>query len=264
MSIEMYLTDNANAPHVVYVGSTGGSVTHTISAVNEDSLRILAGEESVAEQIGTFKLGLASSSDGGTTSQLRSTGILDSYGYETDIMGNSLRFHPHISGVATQSIDTVVGLSGGAGVESGEDSIDIGGNDEVFTPEPTVVVKGGFIVDENGSVVGHTKMPPSASTVKRPTRAPPAAPKSASTVRRPPTRTPPPPTPQDKGPMTIGELMMKSPSSSSAASRRRAKVSTQYLQSDTSWRKDNKDKFSTERKLKERATRKGRGQRVAK
>jgi hypothetical protein len=257
MSLDQFLTNNASAPHVVYVGSTGGgSVTHTISAVNEDSLRILAGEESVAEQIGTFKLGLASSSDGGTTSELRSTGTLDSYGYETDIMGNSLRFHPHISGVATQSIDTVVGLSG-----------DIGDNDdEGVAPEPTVVVKGGFIVDENGSVIGQTKMPssssPSASTVRRPTRAPPPAPKSASTVKRPTRTPPPPPTPQDKGPMTIGELMMKSPSSSAAASGRRAKVvSTQYLQSDTSWRKDNKDKFSTERKLKERATRKGRGQR---
>ena len=47
MSLDMFLGDsNANAilPHAVYVGSTTwGFVAHTISAVNDDSLRVLVG-----------------------------------------------------------------------------------------------------------------------------------------------------------------------------------------------------------------------------
>ena len=106
----MFLGDSnaITAPHVVYVGPTGGFVAHmTIAAVNNDSLRVLAGEEDVAEQLGTFKVGLAS--DAG---DLQSTGVLDSYGYERNLMGNSLQFKTSIAGVATQSIDKVVGLSG--------------------------------------------------------------------------------------------------------------------------------------------------------
>ena len=277
MSLDMFLGDsNANAilPHVVYVGSTtGGFVTHTISAVNDDILRVLVGEQDVAEQLGAFKLGLANNNTGG----LQSTGILDSYGYETNVMGKSLQFKTGISGVAAQKLDTLVGLSGGA-VEN-EDVIDIGdvdGND-VFdddaadddddddddgagdnatgrVPEPTVV-RGGFIVDQNGSVIGESKssIRRPASAIKRPSRAPPARPTSSPAAS--------PYTQRGKGRMTLRELMESPPPSSStrppapAAPNTRARVSQKYTKSDTSWR----DQFSVERKQQERAARQGRG-----
>ena len=230
----------------------------------------------MAEQLGAFKLGLANNNTG----DLQSTGILDSYGYETNIMGKSLQFKTGILGVAAQKIDTIVSLSGGT-VEN-EDVIDIGdvdGND-VFdddsddddddddddgagdnatsrVPEPTVV-RGGFIVDQNGSVIGESKSSSirrPASAIKRPSRAPPARPTSSPAAS--------PYTQRGKGRMTLRELMESPappPSSSTrppapAAPNTRARVSQKYTKSDTSWR----DNFSVERKQQERAARKGRG-----
>ena len=187
MSLDMFLGDNAGAPHVIYVGggavgSVGTSSTATIAAVNDQSLRVLAGEESVAEQLGTFTTGLV----GGDGGDIRSTGTLDSFGYESSMLSNSLQFKPSISGVAAQKIDTIVGLSGG--VESAEDTIGIGDEGEdgdeavVFAPEPTIV-RGGFVVDANGSVLGQTKSKP--SPVRRPSRTtPPRPPLAASPAAR--------------------------------------------------------------------------------
>ena len=264
MSLDMFLGDsNANAilPHAVYVGSTtGGFVAHTISAVNEDSLRVLAGEQDVAEQLGgTFKLALANNNN---TGDLQSTGILDSYGYETNIMGKSLQFKTGISGIAAQKIDTIGGLSGGAVeneyvIDDDDDDDDDGAGDNATgrVPEPTVV-RGGFIVDQNGSVIGESKsssISRPASAIKRPSRAPPARPTSSPAAS--------PYTQRGKGRMTLRELMESPPPSSStrppapAAPNTRARVSQKYTKSDTSWR----DNFSVERKQQERAARQGRG-----
>ena len=250
MSLDMFLGDsNANAilPHAVYVGSTtGGFVAHTISAVNDDSLRVLVGEQDVAEQLGAFKLGLANNNTG----DLRSTGVLDSYGYETNIIGKSLQFKTDISGVAAQKIDTIVGLSGGVVENEGpigiveyesEDDNDA----DLAVPEPTVV-RGGFVVDANGSVIGHTKSKPSSA--RRPSR--PAPPRPSET----------PLTQQKRGRgLTLGQLM-DSPSSSSSRGR------VTRTRADASWINDAKkdddddvDNLSLNRKQRERAQRRGRG-----
>lgn len=263
----MFLAENTSAPHVVYVGEGAGSAmtTHTISAVNEDSLRVLAGEEGIAEQIGTFTTVLV-----GGDGDITSTGTLDSYGYENNLMGNSLRFKNSISGVAVQSTDAVVDLSGG--VESGEDAIGIGDNDEAdFAPEPTVVaVQGGFLVDQNGSVVGEVKN--SSSKPSKPSRpAPPRPPSAASPARttrqggRAAAQTPFTEQKMGRG-LTLGELMDDDSTSPSTNNNSRGKHSR--TKSDDSWiKKDDDetqvadvDQFSLERKRRERAERKGRGQ----
>ena len=253
--------NNAVAPHVVYVGEAvgsagmGGTLT---SAVNDESLRVLAGEEDIAEQLGTFKVGLAS--DAG---DLQSTGVLDSYGYERNLIGSSLQFKTSIAGVATQSIDKVVGLSGGGVVEN-EGAIDIGDEGEdgdeavVFAPEPTVIVKGGFVVDANGSVLGQTSSGTSSLASKRPSRpaASPALPKRPS--RQPPET---PLTQQKRGRgLTLGQLM----GSSSTSSRGRVT----RTRADASWINDAKkddddaddDNLSLDRKKRDREGRRGRGQ----
>ena len=185
----MFMGDNNDsAPHVVFVGSTGGFVAHTtIAAVNNVSLRVLAGEEDVAEQLGTFRVDLAS--DAG---DLQSTGVLDSYGYERNLIGSSLQFKTSIAGVATQSIDKVVGLSGGGVVENEDvDGMDIESDDDggdedddenLAVPEPTVV-RGGFLVDQNGSVIGESKSSSRpASAIKRPFRPAPPRPSSSDSI----------------------------------------------------------------------------------
>jgi hypothetical protein len=116
------------------------------------------------------------------------------------------------------------------------------------------VARGGFLVDQNGSVIGESKSSISrpASAIKRPSR--PAPPRPPSVAQRAGAQTPF--TEQKKGRgLTLGELMESPPSAPAAAPNTRARVSKKYTRGDTSWR----DNFSVERKQQERAARKGRG-----